>query len=51
MKAQIYKSFFQDLNDAASVGDHEMQESFSSEDFKEGVNHFIEKRAPKFTGK
>ena len=26
-------------------------ESFDSEDFKEGVAHYVEKRAPKFTGK
>ena len=37
MKAQIYKAFFQDLNDAAALGDYEMQESFASEDFKESL--------------
>jgi enoyl-CoA hydratase/carnithine racemase len=26
-------------------------ESLSSEDFKEGVAHFVEKRAPKFPGR
>jgi hypothetical protein len=28
-----------------------MLESFESDDFKEGVAHYMEKREPKFTGK
>ena len=28
-----------------------MLDSFESEDFKEGVSHYIEKREAKFTGK
>lgn len=51
MKAQIWKALYQDLNDAIAVGDAEMQKSFSTEDFKEGVAHFVEKRAPHFTGR
>lgn len=51
MKAQVWKSLFQDLNEAVRVGDEEMQKSFSTEDFKEGVAHFVEKRAAKFTGR
>jgi len=50
MKAQIWKSLFQNLNDAIAIGDSEMQKSFATRDFKEGVAHFVEKRAPRFTG-
>lgn len=51
MKAQVWKALFQDFNEALAVGDAEMQKSFSSADFKEGVAHFVEKRAANFTGK
>jgi len=51
MKAQVWKALYQDLNDAVAVGDAEMQKSFATEDFKEGVAHFVEKRAPRFTGR
>jgi len=51
MKEQVWKAWFQDFNDALAVADAEMQKSFGSEDFKEGVAHFVEKRAPKFTGR
>lgn len=50
MKAQVWKGLFQDLNEAVRVGDEEMQKSFGSQDFKEGVAHFVEKRAARFTG-
>ena len=50
IKAQVWKSLFQDLGAALEAADHEMAQSFTSEDFKEGVAHFIEKRAPRFLG-
>ena len=48
MKAQIWKSYFQTFGDALEVADAEMPPSFKWPDFKEGVAHFLEKRAPKF---
>jgi enoyl-CoA hydratase/carnithine racemase len=51
MKAQIWKALFQDLTEAIAVGDAEMQKSFATQDFKEGVAHFVEKRPARFTGR
>jgi len=51
MKAQLYEAQFQTLSEAVSIGDREMRESFASEDFKEGIAHFLERRAPVFTGR
>ncbi|HEV8439377.1 MAG TPA: enoyl-CoA hydratase [Methylomirabilota bacterium] len=51
MKRQLWEAQFQTLAEATAVADREMLESFTSEDFKEGVAHFVEKRAPAFTGR
>ena len=51
MKAQVWKALLQDFNEAVRVGDEEMRNSFASEDFKEGVAHFVEKRPARFTGR
>lgn len=51
MKKQVWDAQFQTLAESIVVGDAEMKESFLSEDFKEGVAHFMEKRAARFTGR
>ncbi|HIF09199.1 MAG TPA: enoyl-CoA hydratase [Sneathiellales bacterium] len=51
MKRQLYTTPFQNLEQAVEDGNREMALSFDSEDFKEGVAHFIEKRQAKFTGR
>ena len=51
IKEQVYNAQFQTLAEATDVADAEMLLSIESEDFKEGVAHFVEKRAPAFTGR
>jgi enoyl-CoA hydratase/carnithine racemase len=51
MKRQILEALGQDLDTAAAISEREMLASFESEDFKEGVAHFMEKRPARFTGR
>ena len=48
IKRQLWESMFQDLGEALEVADREMAASLKTEDFKEGVAHFVEKRPPRF---
>ena len=49
MKRQIYEALTQDLAEAVRSANVEMLESFTSDDFKEGVAHYLERRPASFT--
>jgi enoyl-CoA hydratase/carnithine racemase len=51
MKRQLWEAMLGGLGAAVELANEEMRGSFLSEDFREGVAHFVEKRAARFTGK
>jgi enoyl-CoA hydratase/carnithine racemase len=50
IKRQVHGAMFQTLAESFDLSVAEMVASLESEDFKEGVAHFLEKRAPAFRG-
>lgn len=48
IKRQVRRAYAQDFATSLSVADHEMEHSFTSADFREGVRSFVARRAPRF---
>jgi len=51
IKRQVYEAISQPLAEAFDISVREMMACFRTEDFKEGVAHFVQKRPAAFTGK
>lgn len=51
MKRELWNAQFESLGEAIAAADADMAGSFASEDFKEGVAHFLEKRPARFSGR
>jgi enoyl-CoA hydratase/carnithine racemase len=51
IKRQVYEAQFQTLAEATFAADRELILSLQSEDFREGITHFLERRPPVFPGK
>jgi enoyl-CoA hydratase/carnithine racemase len=50
IKRQVHQAWMQQLAAAVAEAEHEQVASLRSEDFKEGIAHFLERREPRFTG-
>jgi len=51
MKAQLWEAPYQTLGEAVALANSEMVESIRSEDFTEGIKHFVERRPAQFSGR
>jgi enoyl-CoA hydratase/carnithine racemase len=51
IKRQLTLAPFQDLAEATRLSEEEIAKCRGTEDYKEGVAHFVEKRKPNFTGR
>src|SRR5260370_14799223 len=51
IKRQVYDAMFQTLAESLESSQQEMLASLQSEDFREGLGHFIQKPAPVLTWK
>jgi enoyl-CoA hydratase/carnithine racemase len=51
MKRQLWEAPHQSLAEAVALANREMVDSIKSEDFAEGVAHFLKRRPARFTGK
>ena len=51
IKKLVYEAMFQTLAEATVIANREQEICRDTEDFREGVAHFVEKRAPRFTGR
>ncbi|MEN9578001.1 MAG: hypothetical protein RJA70_1010 [Pseudomonadota bacterium] len=51
IKRQLWEATAQPLSEVLDLAEREMNSSFASEDFQEGVAHFSEKRVARFSGR